>query len=594
MFGIGILITLALHWCLCTGAQPAEVAEGRFQLWLEDYVFRKGETDIMKDIIEQHSASYAVAGVSSNASDKGKACKGGCISWDYLLTNRAQGKKIFKTMPLKDTQVISVTPGLSVISQKSGIVRTLWSGYGGMVGVMPLSFALPDGMKKLQEYVKHARAGEEESVWVLKENKHRGQGVTPVKLKDIMGKLMTKYVEIKRKKTKTSSPYGYILAQKFIGNQMLIENIPFTFRIWTVISGGLDSIRGYVFDGSIIPFGDKEFFPEHDRDTLAQANDLVVNLFLQNRTKAKDPWSMTELKQYLLEKTGGVDAFDRIWSTVKQSTARTLAAAIPGIRKEVRRLPYYQEGNFEFLGVDFVLDSDMKPWLIEVNYLPSMARKVVGCVPKYKVDRGEKVPRSKVVCGASIFDRQKEYFIDGLLYILSRRHAAMKAHRQEAESAVAGSRNPECHIGVDVLAKTLDMLFERRNAIEKGFSPLTEEIYESLHCLGAANAETCLETGYSLKTQKVTAARDLILRAISWIQDGIKRLPTVPYSSHTTFRPEDAVEEQPFEPSHIDEILYALLREKENLRSSMSAERLLEKMCSIDVDLKRKNIKSEL
>ena len=557
------------------------------------YVFRQGETDIIKDIIEENSASYALAGISADASEKGKACQDGCTSWDYLLTNRAQGKKIFKTMPLKNTQVISVTPGLSVISQKSGLVRTLWSGYGGMAGVMPLSFALPDGMKQLQEYVKHARGGDEDSIWVLKENKHRGQGVTPVKLKNMMGKLMTKYVEIKRKQTKTSSPYGYILAQKFIGNQMLIDNIPFTFRIWTVFAGGVDSIRGYVFDGSIIPFGDKEFFPEHDRDALDQANDLIVNLFLQNRTEAKDPWSMTELKQYLREKTGGEHAFDRIWATVKQSTARTLAAAIPGIRKEVGRLPYYQEGNFEFLGVDFVLDSDMKPWLIEVNYLPSMARKVVGCVPKGKVERGEKVPHSKTVCGESIFDSQKEYFIDGLLYILSRRHAAMDNHRQEAESAVALYRDRGCHIGVDVVSKTLDMLLERTNAIEKGFSPLTEEMYASLHCLGAVNAEQCLQTGHSLKAHVATTTTSLVLRAISWIQGVIRRLPTVPYSSDAMYRQQDAMEEV-FEPSHTDEILYALLRDKEILGGSIRAETLLRKMCNIDVKLKRENNKLEL
>ena len=32
--------------------------------------------------------------------------------------------------------------------------------------------------------------------------------------------------------------------------------------------------------------------------------------------------------------------------------------------------------TFEMVGIDFLVDEHMKPWLLEVNAVPSMARKV--------------------------------------------------------------------------------------------------------------------------------------------------------------------------------------------------------------------------
>jgi hypothetical protein len=441
--------------------------KGKLRILLEDFVFIKGETDIIKGIIDEESGIFELGGVAKTKKDQGLSQ---AIPWDYLVTNRNGAKKIFRNLPLRPDQTVSVTPGMDAITQKNTLIKSLWSAYGEkMSDIMPLTFALPEGLGMLKHYVEQATPEQLEEVWVLKENKHRGRGITPVLLKDILPSIMTNYVTSRHQQKSNKKTGKYVLAQKFISKQMLIDDIPFTFRIWTIFGGGLNTSRGYLFDGSIVPFGDKPFVPDTKKSSLSQANDLIVNLFLQDRSKAKDPWSMHQLKEYLQKDTGSDDAFDRIWDTVRESIAKTLVAAIPNVKKTVKGLKYYQGGNFEILGIDFILDSNRKPWLIEVNYLPSMARKVIGCV------KGS-------TCSTSVFDTQKEKLLYGMLHILSKKHNHIDTHLAEAEKAI--SQNTGCSLpagmNANILAQISDMLFESETASAYGFSSLNKMMYDAM------------------------------------------------------------------------------------------------------------------
>lgn len=466
-----VLTALVLQGATCKhldqNASQDNHTNDPLRILLEDFVFIKGETDIIKGIIDEDSESFTLAGVATSKKDQGLSQN---IDWDYLITNRAGAKKVFKNIHLRRGQIVSVTPGMDGITQKNALIKSLWSAYGeDMSEIMPLSFALPEGLEMLRNYISNAKEDQLEEVWVLKENKHRGQGVTPVLLKDILPSIMANYVTSSKQKNNAKKTGKYVLAQKFIANQMLIDDLPFTFRIWTIFGGGLNTSRGYLFDGSIVPFGDKPFIPDRSKPALSQANELIVNLFLQDRSKAKDPWSMQQLKDYMFTTTGSHQAFEHIWDNVRESIAKTLAAGIPNVRKEVQNLKYYQEGNFEVLGVDFIVDSNKKPWLIEVNYLPSMARKVVGCI-------------KGISCSESIFDSQKEKFLNGLLHILKDKHSYLKAHTSEATRALEKKRSCSLPpaINADSLGQILDMLLEDDAALQNGFSSLNVNIYDSL------------------------------------------------------------------------------------------------------------------
>lgn len=58
------------------------------------------------------------------------------------------------------------------------------------------------------------------------------------------------------------------------------------------------------------------------------------------------------------------------------SAGLAFAAAQPSLLLGAQEFPSAQGVPFELLGVDFVVDARLQPWLLEVNAVPSMARQV--------------------------------------------------------------------------------------------------------------------------------------------------------------------------------------------------------------------------
>ena len=74
-------------------------------------------------------------------------------------------------------------------------------------------------------------------------------------------------------------------------------------------------------------------------------------------------WPLHSLKMFLISKHG-VDAVDKLFHDIQCVITRSLLA--------VQKVIIQDKHCFELYGYDVIIDSNLKPWLLEVNASPSL------------------------------------------------------------------------------------------------------------------------------------------------------------------------------------------------------------------------------
>ena len=271
-------------------------------------------------------------------------------------------------------------PGSWAIGRKDRLARNVaraQRSHGDAMGICPPTLLLPGDKAKL----KLALQEDPKAMWIVKPvNASCGRGIRLVSgasAAAAAGGSMS-----------TSLPGGNkrYVAQRYVQQPYLINNTKFDLRVYCCVTS-LDPLRVYVYQEGLVRFATQQYSTSNSEqgNRFAHLTNYSVNKkadgFNKNTSADQDAtgskWSLTALLRHLEE--AGVDS-----AAVRRSIHQLCVKTILCCEPEVTTLSHsaFKGGNaavgtgtpcFEVYGIDVILDSALRPWVLEVNVSPSLS-----------------------------------------------------------------------------------------------------------------------------------------------------------------------------------------------------------------------------
>lgn len=392
------LLLLVLTLLLATVCSQQADSSLPLRFWLDEYAFTPGETTLLKEEIEAAGPGKAI--VSGETKRLRFAVKGydALRSWDVYWTGRQQCERALTQV--KPGQRVNCVPGIQSLTRKGRLIATLTEHYGeGAFELTPRSWLLPEQYWQWRLWAESHGNGPDQ-LWVLKQDVHRGKGVHVMKQREA-----TQEARL----FEWHEQHKHVVVQSYEQNQLQVHGRRFYVRLWVIVTG-TTPLKVHLFDGGVVIFGSVNK-KRTDVDMPADDEEYIVNLWTQDR-EASQPWSVHTFQEHINNVTGSTASFDRMWARMQKIIGYTYAAGLNAMRGATKTLGAPPGSSFEVFGVDMLVDTDFRPWLVEINAVPSLARKVVDC------DDAASKECHHAKHAANAFDTEKVALMHGIFQLL--------------------------------------------------------------------------------------------------------------------------------------------------------------------------------
>ena len=161
----------------------------------------------------------------------------------------------------------------------------------------------------------------------------------------------------------TDSP-DLCVVQKYIENPLLINLKKFDIRQWVLVTND-EPLVVWVFKECYLRFTIKDYSSDELSNLYAHLTNNSISKKSKEFQKAEIQgcmWSLNSFKEFLMGEYGFNAWEEKIYPEIKHIVKRSLLAVGSLGRKN----------SFELLGYDFMIDSNLTPWLLEINSSPAL------------------------------------------------------------------------------------------------------------------------------------------------------------------------------------------------------------------------------
>lgn len=170
------------------------------------------------------------------------------------------------------------------------------------------------------------------------------------------------------------------LVMKYVKNPFLIDGRKFDLRVYVLVTS-VDPLRVYIYDDGLVRFATEPY--TNDPDLITDARVHITNYdinkgsdkFVYNDNPEEpigDKWTLSGLWKYLSDHPlpKNVSLFT-MWSQIEDLVIKSILVGLSSIRQEFHQRVKSSYNCYKMFGYDILLDSGLKPHLMEVNSRPA-------------------------------------------------------------------------------------------------------------------------------------------------------------------------------------------------------------------------------
>lgn len=156
------------------------------------------------------------------------------------------------------------------------------------------------------------------------------------------------------------------VVQRYIANPLLIGGYKFDMRLYVAVPS-FHPLTVYIYQEGLVRFSTEKFDLSNLSNVFSHLTNTSINKHSPHFTTDKErvgpgcKWTVTQLRYYLHQ--NNLD--DRLlWARITNIVILTLLIQAPQVPK--------MSNCFELYGFDILIDENLKPWLLEVNFSPAL------------------------------------------------------------------------------------------------------------------------------------------------------------------------------------------------------------------------------